>query len=125
MPRHDYAYTFRINAASGQAAQTAYADHVEQMIRQVLLTDPGERIDMPDFGCGLRKLIFAPLSDALAATTQLLVRQSLARWLSGQVQVKDVTVSKAGDLPDGQLQIIVSYVLIETQTAQRLVVPVN
>jgi phage baseplate assembly protein W len=51
MNRVDYAYPFRIDPASGQAAQTGYATHVDQMIRQVLLTAPGERADLPEFGC--------------------------------------------------------------------------
>ena len=63
------------------AAQSPYATHVDQMIRQVLLTTPGERADLPEFGCGLRQLLFAPNSDALQATTQLIVQHSLSRWL--------------------------------------------
>ena len=51
--------------------------HVDQMIRQLLLTDPGERVNLPQFGCGLRSLVFAPNSDALAATVQLRVIQGL------------------------------------------------
>ncbi len=125
MQRHDYAYPFRLNAASGQAAQAVYQDHVEQMIRQVLLTDPGERIDMPQFGCGLRRLIFAPHSDALQATTQLLVMQALDLWLADQIQVKKVTVSKPGDAPDGQLLIQIDYVLIETQSSRSLELKVS
>lgn len=125
MLRQDYAFPFHISAASGQAAQSAYEEHVEQMIRQVLLTDPGERIDMPDFGCGLRRLIFAPLSDALAATTHMLVLQSLDRWLSDQIQVRDVRVSSAGDLPDGQLLIDIEYILIETQSTRQILVQVS
>jgi len=69
MNRHDYAFPFRIDPASRQAAQTNYPTHVDQMIRQVLLTSPGERIDLPEFGCGLRQLIFAPHSSALDAPT--------------------------------------------------------
>jgi phage baseplate assembly protein W len=119
MPRHDYAFPFRISAASGQAAQTVYEDHVAQMIRQVLLTDPGERVNMPEFGCGLRRLIFAPHSDALTATTRLLVLQALERWLADQIQVKEVTVSKPGEGPDGQLLVRIEYVLIETQSQRQ------
>ena len=94
MARHDFAFPFRIDPASGQAARTGYETHVEQMIRQVLLTGPGERADVPDFGCGLRQLIFAPNSDALAATTQILVLQSLNRWLGNQIQVQNVSVTR-------------------------------
>lgn len=51
MARTDYAFPFRIDPVSGQALQTPYAAHVDQMIRQVLLTAPGERADLPQFGC--------------------------------------------------------------------------
>jgi phage baseplate assembly protein W len=124
--RQDYAYPFRIDAASHQAARAGYPEHVEQMIRQVLLTDPGERVNLPEFGCGLRRLVFAPHSDALQATTKLIVMQALTRWLGAQIDVKDVVVSRpnqsldasSGDFasaPDGVLQIRIEYVLIETR----------
>jgi phage baseplate assembly protein W len=125
MLRHDYAFPFRISGASGQAAQSDYEAHVEQMIRQVLLTDPGERVNMPEFGCGLRRLLFAPLSDALSATTKLLVRQALGRWLSDQVEVKNVEVSKPGVEPGGELHIDIAYVLIETRAPRRTQVRVR
>jgi phage baseplate assembly protein W len=125
MPRHDYAYPFRIDATSRQTAQTSYPDHVADMIRQVLLTDPGERVCLPEFGCGLRRLVFAPNSDALRATTKLLVMQSLSRWLAGQIQVKDVRISGAEAAADGVLQIAIDYVLIETQEQQQAAIEVR
>jgi phage baseplate assembly protein W len=117
MARSDYAFPFRIDAASGQAAQSAYAAHVDEMIRQVLLTTPGERADLPSFGCGLRQLLFAPNSSALQATTQILVQESLAKWLGNQIQLRNVSVS--GNEGDGsQLLVQIDYVLIETQSLQ-------
>src|SRR4051795_10556470 len=93
MPRTDYAFPFRIDPASGQAAQSPYAVHVDEMIRQILLTTPGERADLPEFGCGLRQLLFAPNSDALETTTQLMVQHSLSQWLAGQITLRSVTVT--------------------------------
>src|SRR6266849_4252752 len=117
MNRQDYAFPFRIDSVSQQAALTTYETHVEQMIRQVLLTSPGERIDLPEFGCGLRQLLFAPNSEALAATTQLQVLQALDRWLAGQIEVKKVEVTSEPDAPEGsQLLVRIEYVLIETRT---------
>jgi uncharacterized protein len=125
MERHDYAYPFRIDPVSHQAARTNYATHVEQMIRQVLLTSPGERADLPEFGCGIRRLLFAPNSDATAATTQVMVLQALNKWLAGQIQVKQVTVVPPSTAPDpAQLLIRIDYVLIETQTDQSMLLPV-
>lgn len=131
MNRHDYAFPFRIDATSRQAAQTSYEAHVEQMIRQILLTSPGERVNLPDFGCGLRQLVFAPHSDALDTTTKLIVLQALNRWLAGQIQVKEVKVvppgatSEQGQLLDqSQLLIQIDYVLIETLANKSLQVQV-
>ncbi len=126
MDRHDYTFPFRIDPASGQAARTSYAAHVEQMIRQVLLTSPGERADLPEFGCGLRQLLFAPHSDALDATTKLLVLQALNKWLGDQIQVKEVSVMPPDTgLNEGQVLIQIDYVLIETQSNNQLQVLVS
>lgn len=120
MDRHEYAVPFRIDSASGQAAQSTYSLHVEQMIRQVLLTMPGERPDLPEFGCGLRQLIFAPYSNALDPTTQLIVQQALDRWLSGQITVKKVSVSTPPNGDESRILVQIEYVLNETQAGKKL-----
>jgi uncharacterized protein len=118
--RHDYAFPFRIDPSSGQAAQAPYAAHVDQMIRQVLLTTPGERADLPEFGCGLRRVLFAPHSDALDATTQILVRQSLERWLGGIVEVRDVRLATPAETGDeARLEIEIDYVLVDALEARQ------
>jgi len=134
MTRHDFNYPFAIDAASSQAAQTDYASHVEQMIQQVLLTDPGERVCLPSFGAGLRRLLFAPMNSSLTATTSLIVTQALNRSLGNQITVQKVIVqtqdSSTGGtisgppLPDTAIVIQVNYVLIETQTIAQTTVQV-
>jgi uncharacterized protein len=125
--RQDYAFPFQVDTASQQTAQAAYPAHVEQMIYQLLLTAPGERVDLPQFGCGLRSLVFAPNSAALAATVQLRVIQALNQWLAGIVNVGTVTVGGAeGDPPpQGTLEVTVSYTLVETQTTATVTVAVG
>jgi hypothetical protein len=124
--RHDYAYPFRIDAGSRQAARTDYEAHVRQLVVQVLLTSPGERADLPEFGCGLRGLIFAANSDALSATTQMLVQQALARWLSDHLTVRKVEVAPPGTkAEDNQLVIRIEYVLLSTRATQRVDVRVT
>jgi Bacteriophage baseplate protein W len=116
MARHDYAYPFAVGP-SGQANQADYEAHVGQMVRQVLLTAPGERIDLPEFGCGLRKLVFAPHDPNLDATTAMLVQQALKRWLGDQIEVvhvRAVPLEETGD--EAVLELEIEYVLRETQT---------
>jgi len=125
MVRTDYAYPFRIDPASGQAAQIDYPTHVDQMIRQALLTTQGERADLPQFGCGLRALLFAPNSSTLDSTTQLLVQQALNRWLGDQISVQKVTVSPPAPGQEQELLVEIDYTLIETQTRNQIAVLVS
>ena len=126
--RNDFAFPFRIDSVSGQAAQASYQDHVEQMIRQVLLTDPGERVCLPTFGAGLRRLLFAPINAQLKATAQLMVTQSLNTWLGNQITVKQVDVATPisdPGVPQGTVILTISYVLIETQSVRETQVQVS
>jgi phage baseplate assembly protein W len=124
MIRHDYAYPLRIDAGAGQVARSPYPAHVEQMIRQLLLTSPGERVCLPEFGCGLRQLVFAGQSDALTATVRIQVQQAIDRWLKDQVTLQNVDVlagtDPANGLDEGSLLITISYTLVDTMAAARL-----
>jgi phage baseplate assembly protein W len=123
--RADYAYPFRIDAGSQQAAQSpSYDKHVEEMLRQLLLTAPGERICLPEFGCGLRQLVFAPQSEALVATVRIQIRQAVERWLAGIVELGDVDVLSGavtpGAIDEGELLVTIGYTVVDTLTAHNL-----
>ncbi len=126
--RQDYAFPFRIDPASQQTAQAGYADHVDQMVRQLLLTTPGERADLPQFGCGLRSLVFSPTNDALLATVKLRIIQGLNQWLAGVVSMVDVVLGAdtSGSVPEpGTFQVTVTYTLVETQVDQTVTVTIG
>ena len=90
----------------GRSAQTDVDDHVYDLIFQVLFTNPGERVNRPDFGCGLRQLVFLPNSDVLATATQQLVQGSLTRWLGDVIAVEKVEVRAV----DAELEVTVVYI---------------
>jgi phage baseplate assembly protein W len=89
----------------GRAATTGEDDHVRDMILQVLFTDPGERVNRPDFGCGIKSLLFLPNSDVLAAATHAVVKGALQKWLEQEIQVEQVEVRAEG----AQLIVTVAY----------------
>jgi uncharacterized protein len=91
---------------SGRLSVTDGDDHVRDMIHQVLFTAPGERVNRPDFGCGLLELVFEPNSSMLAAAVQLRVRGSLQRWLGDLIEVLEVRVTA----DDARLEVDVEYV---------------
>ncbi|KQY23009.1 hypothetical protein ASD16_10470 [Cellulomonas sp. Root485] len=129
MIRHDYAFPLRVDVGAGQVARAPYPEHVNQLVHQLLLTSPGERVNLPTFGCGLRRLVFAPQSDALVATVTMQVQQALATWLADQVHLERVDVLAGSDpsngLDEGTLLVTVTYTLVETQTLSTLAVQVS
>jgi phage baseplate assembly protein W len=92
----------------------AYEPHIRDLIEQVLFTAPGERVNRPDFGSGLLRLVFAPNSDQLAATTQYLVQASLQQYLGDLIQVDAVEVENQ----ESTLRVTVRYLGRQTQTVQ-------
>ncbi|MFO0952904.1 MAG: GPW/gp25 family protein [Isosphaeraceae bacterium] len=103
MPRYlDHPFHFD---GRGRAAVATEDDHVFDLIGQVLFTSPGERVNRPDFGCGLRQLTFMPNSDALATATQFLVQGALQRWLGDLIDVERVRVSH----DEGRLSVDVAF----------------
>jgi len=95
----------------GRTAATSDEDHIRDLIEQVLFTTPGERVNRPDFGCGLLQLVFAPNSIELAATTQYIVQGALQQWLGDLIQVNAVAVENR----DAILHVQVNFTIRRTQ----------
>lgn len=100
----DLDFPLRIDG-QGRSRRTGHRDHVRDLVHQVLFTSPGERVMRPDFGCGLRTLVFMPNSDALATATQALVKSALQSWLANEIQVESVEVRAE----DERLHVEVAY----------------
>jgi len=100
--------------SGGRTAQTDLAGHIRDMIEQLLLTAPGERVNRPTFGTGTAQLVFAPASDALAAAQQQIIQAALQQWLSDLIRVNSVTVVAQ----DSTLQVTVVYTLVANQQQQ-------
>lgn len=110
-------YPFAIDAGLGRlAVEASYPEHVEQMMLQVLFTNPGERINRPDFGCGLRRMVFAPNSDVTASLTQVTIYEALDRWLGTLIDVQDVTVKAVEEI----LEVRITYLLKARQERRYL-----
>ena len=96
---------------NGRTADTDNDRHIRDLISQVLFTSPGERVNRPDFGCGLMKLVFEPNSSELAITTQFLVQGSLQQWLGDLIEINEVQVNNN----DSRLEVTVAYTVRRTQ----------
>jgi len=116
----DYPYSV---GTGGMPTLTGPADHLRDLVLQVLFTIPGERVNLPEFGVGVQRLVFAPNGDALRASTQMLITTGLRRWLGDRIDVTQVTVtSEIGE--EETVTIEIFYTLKATQQAQSLQVRV-
>ncbi len=98
----------------GRTAATDDDDHIRDMIEQLLLTNPGERVNRPDFGSGLLQLVFAPNSPELAATLQFTMQAALQRWLGDLIEVRALDVTSQ----DSTLTVDLKYLVRRTQQEQ-------
>jgi phage baseplate assembly protein W len=108
-------YPFAIDASRGRLQEeNDYSQHIDQLVKQVLLTAPGERVNRPDFGCGIKRLVFAPNSKAAASLAQVTIFNALERWLGSAITVKDVKVTSRDEV----LEIRVGY-MVKARGEQR------
>ena len=98
----------------GRTAITDDAEHVRDLIEQVLFTSPGERVMRPDFGSGLLAMVFEPNSTALAATTQMLIQGALQQYLGDLIAVQSVQVEAV----DSTFRVDVRYALLRDGTVR-------
>ena len=106
-------YPYRIDGY-GRTARTDQAEHMRDLIEQVLFTAPGERVNRPTFGSGLLSMVFAPIDDELASATQGLVQAALQQWIGELIEIEAVQVTHE----EATVTVIVQYVVRRNQQRQ-------
>jgi phage baseplate assembly protein W len=84
-------FPFQFTPAGG-VATADFEAHLRQRIEQVLFTAPGERVMLPEFGCGARTLVFKGNNSVLAAATEFTIAKALQSTLGSQVMIHAVNV---------------------------------
>lgn len=109
------AFPFRVPGNGAEVAERAR--HVRGQIEQVLFSNPGERVFRPEFGAGVRALVFEPNTSALAELTRQRLLSSLVDALQGEVDPRSLTVEVEGQ--GEKLFIVVAYTLATIGHAER------
>jgi len=108
-------FPFRIDRAG-----RVFADRGDSLLRgkilQLLLTSPGERVNLPEFGTRLRDLVFDPNNDVLAAATEFAVNRALQTFLGDEVHADKVQISSR----DNELLVDIVYLRKADLRTERL-----
>ena len=86
------AYPYAVDGG-GRTARAEDEEHIRQLIEQLLFTAPGERVNRPTFGTGLRQLLFAPNSPELATALEFMVQAALHEVLGELIRVEALDVA--------------------------------
>ena len=114
------AFPLQVDPRGGIALAGGDRD-VEQSIRIILGTRPGERKMRPEFGCRAQELVFAPRNAATEGLVIEYVRQALERW-EPRIAVRDVTVSSV-QKSDSAMRVEIHYGVKATHDERSIVYP--
>ena len=82
----------------------------DEQLEQLLLTIPGERVNRPDFGCGVQRLVFDGTDPLALAAAEYVINTAVRRHLSELLTLDAVRVSVA----DSTVLIDILYTLVGT-----------
>ena len=115
-----WAFPPRVNG-SGRIALVRHERELEEAMRIILLTYPGERPMRPEFGSRLRDFVFRETTPAMYSALAHEVRTSIGRW-EPRVDVKDVRVI-ADDSDRSTVYVDIQYTVKDTNDRRNLVFP--
>jgi phage baseplate assembly protein W len=94
---------------------------IEQAVRIILSTSPGERVMRPEFGCRVHELVFAPNNAATRRLLAFYVEEALIRW-EPRISVHEITTT-TDTTRDGTLLVEIKYEIKDTHDEHSIVYP--
>jgi len=107
-------------STTGEVQTAAYEEDIRQAIWIILGTARGERVMRPDFGAGLDRLLFEPITTTTMSLVQHYAEEALVTW---EPRIDSVAVAVSADAPRGRLMLDVRYRVRTTNTFYNLVYP--
>jgi phage baseplate assembly protein W len=107
-------FPFRIDSNGRSAQVLSLEAHVRDELIQLILTNPGERAFLPEFGGGVRRLVFENASETIAGVTKARITQAISRWLGHRVTLEDLQVT----IDNSTLEVQIQYRIAGTKDSR-------
>ena len=111
-------FPFEINSL-GEVAKSSNEDNIAESIYIILMTKPGERLMLKEFGSYIHQLIFSPNDVTTRELMRVYIQKALERW-EKRIEVKKVDVYPVNE---ASVNIEISYKIIETNVLDNRVYP--
>lgn len=109
------------NKASKDVRTVSAEDDILESLRILLATSPGERIMQPDYGCGLRAMVFENMSESTVTEIKDVIERAVL-FFEPRITLNAVEVD-AGEIYDGLIKIQLNYTVRATNTRSNMVYP--
>jgi phage baseplate assembly protein W len=109
MPMHK-SFPFNFNRY-GHIEDADASKHIRDMMEQILFTVPGERVNRPDFGCGVQRMVFGTTRPEMMSVKQAEIQSELHRYLGHLISLQEVRVTTQ----ESRIEILIRYMLYENQ----------
>jgi len=110
------AFPFR-SGNDGRAVQlSTLEDHVRDELMQLILTNPAERLFLPEFGGGVRRLVFENIDETTGAMVKAILTRAISRWMSNRVTLEDLSV----DIQNERIEVDLKYRIAGTEDTRVL-----
>ena len=103
-------FPYRYNTY-GHIQESGYNDHVREMMEQILFTIPGERVNRPDFGCGVQTMVFGTTRPEIMTVKQTGIQGQLQKYLGHLINLKEVKITTE----ESRVDILIRYVVFADQ----------
>lgn len=105
----------------GQVHMVSAEEDIHQSLRILLGTTPGERVMQPNFGCGLKSLLYASINESTVTEMKDLIERAIL-FFEPRVSVSRIQVDSA-QACDGRLDFQIDYTVISTNARHNIVYP--
>ncbi|WP_299210357.1 GPW/gp25 family protein [uncultured Tateyamaria sp.] len=95
-----------------RTAETSEEEHIRDLIEQVLFTNPGERVNRPEFGAGVLQLVFGAATPEAAATAEFMIRGALQQYLGQRISVEEITAEAV----EAAIEITIVYRILRSDS---------
>jgi phage baseplate assembly protein W len=111
-----------LNGARGIGAALVSAEtDIEQSLRILLATNPGERVMQPAYGCGIKRMVFEQLNESLLTEMRHMVEKAIL-FFEPRITVEEIAID-AGLWESGELRIHIDYTVRTTNSRYNMVYP--
>ncbi len=107
-------FPFRIEKDGLTAQVSTLEEHVKEELIQLILTNPGERLFLPEFGGGVRRLVFENIDEATGGIVKATITQAISRWLGHRITLEDLSVVTQNE----KIEVEIKYRLAGTEDAR-------